>query len=288
MFSSDAMNRRPATFNLIRSDQISNHSGQSFPPPHLPYHLNPWALLTSSLNPNRSHLDVALTNYLSNHYSTSESYGSVVCSARPAKIKQAAAQPVPEPKDEDVAVVGGGVGSGDAEGSVVEPITEEVKPEPVISTEDTSPSEKSPTATTTTEQPLTSSDSDAPASTSTGVVDTISSAIVETVEQVKEVINADTPAAALSTRESDAIVNDPETSKTEAVEEEEKDVQPVVAESEKLDTSEEPKNTAVESETTTTQPEPAAAEETEPEFEDEDPKYTVHIVSNKYNTKNFW
>ena len=281
------MNRRPAIFNLIRSDQISNHSGQSFPPPHLPHHLNPWALLTSSLNPNRSHLDVALTNYLSNHYSTSESYGSVVCSARPAKTKQAAFQPVPESEDKDVAV-GAEARSGDIEGSAVEPTIEETTPEPVISAEDTSPSEKSPTATTTTEQPLTSSDSDAPAPPSTGVIDTISSAIVETVEQVKEVINADTPAAALSTRESDAIVNDPETSKTEAVEEEEKDVQPVVAESEKLDTSEEPKNTAVESETTTTQPEPAVAEETEPEFEDEDPKYTVHIVSNKYNTKNFW
>jgi hypothetical protein len=168
---------------------------------------------------------------------------------------------------------------GDAEGSAAELVSERIKPQPVVSTEDTSTSDN-----TTTEQTPNSSNSTAAAPTSTGLIDTISSAIVETVEQVKEVINADTPAAALSTRESDAVVSDPETSKAEAVEEEKKDVSPVVAEKEDITANSEPTNT----DTVTSQPEPVVAEETEPEFEDEDPKYTVHIVSNKYNTKNFW
>jgi len=173
------------------------------------------------------------------------------------------------------------------EESTIDLAGEETKPDPVVLTGDNAPSSDIPT-TTSTEPALTSSDPAPAEPTSTGLINTIESAIVETVEQVKEVINAETPAAALTTRESDAVVDDPENSQTEGVEEEKTEVEPVVAEKEDATPTEDSTTAAVETETNISQPEPTVAEEMEPEFEDEDPKYIVHIVSNKYNTKNFW
>jgi hypothetical protein len=251
----------------------------------------------------RADLQTALAQYIASHYPSSEAVGSVFCSARSVVRKEVSRAEV----QEQIAG-GGGAETGEQEqeegdkkevedknkaGEVAATQTED-KSDPDLPAEaETGEGVVQKADSTTVSDPAAESGIDtqagtpnpAPAeltvssaadstpegteaATDTGILGAAHSAVAavtETVETVKEALSAEVPVGGVAGLESEK----PEGSMTET--ESGNDVA--------RPDQEEAKETKAE-----------AAEEPvqEAQQEEEDPSYTICIVSNKYNTNNFW
>ncbi|KAH8080006.1 F-actin-capping protein subunit alpha [Filobasidium floriforme] len=267
----------------------------------LPYEIKP------EFETFRTDLQTALTQYIAAHYPSSEAVGSVFCSARPiarkapqaevqvqdqaqavggaetgkqeqaegdqkeveddSKTSRIAATQVEDKSDPDLpaeAEIGEGVVQKEDSTTVPDPAAESgvdtqagtpnaASAEPTVSSADPAadPSASTGTGTETSE---------------TGILAAANSAVAavsETVETVKEALVAEVPVGGVAGLESEkpAVVSEGEDTKTE-------NENPGQEVETKGEAAEEPVQEAQE--------------------EEEEPRYTICIVSNKYNTNNFW
>jgi hypothetical protein len=248
----------------------------------------------------RADLQTALAQYIAAHYPSSEAVGSVFCSARSVVRKEVSKAEAPALVGEETVEQEQGEGDkkeveDDSKASGIATKQPEDKSDPdlpaeaetlegVVQKEDSSavlepesdintqagtpnPASAEPTGSSTVDPAA-----DPSASTGTGTetsetgilaaANSAVAAVSETVETVKEALSAEVPVGGVAGLESEkpAVVSEGEDTKTE---------------NENLGREVEIKAEAAE--------EPVQAEQ-----EEEEPSYTICIVSNKYNTNNFW